>query len=115
MMYTKSMIEHVQQIRKMVPLEVRPRIRLANPDLLDQLSNLYWELQDSLVNEKIETLMKLAGPAWVDLLHAKPSPPHCKRTYRGVPLEEEVKENINAPVHSTGKSKVMYRGHRVVG
>lgn len=112
MMYTKSMIEHVQQIRKMLPNDMRPQIRLANPDLLDQLSELYWELPDLLIKEKIERLMHQAGPAWADLLQRQDKPhPRASRTYRGVELPETPKQKPDRK--NPHKSKLMYRGQPI--
>lgn len=115
MMYTRSMIEHVQQIRKMLPIDMRPHVRLANPDLLDQLSDLYWELQDKLIKEKIEKLMSLAGPAWLDLLHNRQqSSEHTRCTYRGVALPDTPARTAKtASSENAGKRKLMYRGQPV--
>lgn len=41
MLYTKPMIELVFQIRRLCPSELKPIIKLANPNLFGELQSLY--------------------------------------------------------------------------
>lgn len=111
MQYTKSMIDHILQIRKIAPANIRPQIKLANPDLLDELAKMYVDIQDIVIKDLIEQLMAMAGPAWQALLNNHSAPPvnYQQKTYRG----NQTKSTPPGPLDSNSKrtSKVIYRGH----
>lgn len=121
MQYTKPMIDQVFQIRKTVPDHLRAQIKLANPQLLDILADLYRDLHDKLLREHIKKLMSMAGPSWLSQLE-NPTllsrPHHNQQVYRGQvrQQEETPKAEANIPSKPTVAPKekiVIYRGQVV--
>ena len=68
MLYSKAMIDLIHEARKRVPAEVKPMIKLANPDLLEEFYNLYQESEDSILKMIISDLFELAGDPWSGIL-----------------------------------------------
>ena len=99
MQYTKPMIDLVFRIRKTSPVHLKPLVKLANPDLLDDLAHHYSELQDSELKDYVSQLMALAGPGWSELLSKKRTSANALN-----------KASRPAPRKETGK---MYRGQKV--
>jgi hypothetical protein len=116
MQYTKPMIDQVFQIRKAAPDHLRAQIKLANPELLDVLADIYRSLQDKLLRELIQQLMSMAGPAWLALLESpapESRPNHSQQIYRGQvrPAAQVPAAKIAAaPTHH---KHVIYRGQLV--
>jgi hypothetical protein len=116
MQYTKPMIDQVLQIRKAAPDHLRAQIKLANPELLDVLANIYRSLQDKLLRELIQQLMSMAGPAWLALLEnpaPESRPNHSQQIYRG-----QVRPAAQVPVSDTAvtpthHNHMIYRGQLV--
>lgn len=71
MQYSKFMIDLVYQIRRSVPQKTKPVVKLSNPDLLDNLLELYFESNNKSLRADIENLMTLAGSAWIDTLRER--------------------------------------------
>lgn len=111
MQYTKPMIELVFEIRRRVPADLKPSIKLANPELLDELSQHHTQSRDVITQTLIKELLQKAGPPWDGYLEAEAEQrdsgaKQVTKVYRGqVTLED-------APDHSKTKSKPkrMYRG-----
>lgn len=110
MQYTKSMIDQVFLIRKIVPTPARTQVKLTNPQLLDLLADLYLEVEDLLLRDLIHQLMTMAGPAWITRLQsAQEERNHHQHVYRGHTVD------ATTPPPSAPKEKtVIYRGHIVV-
>jgi len=112
MQYTKPMIELVFEIRRRVPADLKPSIKLANPELLDELTQHYAKSRDVITQTLIKELLQKAGAPWDSYLEAEQrekAPKQVTKAYRGqVTLED-------APDHSKtkSKSKRMYRGQVV--
>jgi len=109
MQYTKPMIELVFEIRRRVPADLKPSIKLANPELLDELSEYHAKSRDVITQTLIKELLQKAGSPWDGYLEAEQrdsGPKQVTKVYRGqVSLED-------APDHSKskGRPKRMYRG-----
>lgn len=117
MQYTKPMIDQVFQIRKAAPDHLRAQIKLANPNLLDVLADIYRGLQDKLLRELIQQLMSMAGPSWLSLLENPPPesrPNHSQQIYRGQVRADAAGVVAKSPVRQDGREKtVIYRGQVV--
>ena len=68
MLYSKAMIDLIHEARKRVPAEVKPMIKLANPDLLEEFYNVYQESDDTILKLIISDLFELAGEPWTGIL-----------------------------------------------
>lgn len=118
MLYTKPMIDQVFQIRKAAPDHIRAQIKLANPDLLDLLASVYWQLHDNLLRDLIKQLMSMAGPSWLSLLQEENSlarSNNSQQVYRGRLIHQEEKSGAASSTAAGGdKPKaVIYRGQKM--
>ncbi|VUD47549.1 hypothetical protein TDB9533_01049 [Thalassocella blandensis] len=94
MNYTKPMIELVYEIRRMVPSELKPGVKMANPELFDELALHYHSGAKTITKALIKELLFLAGDPWRALLDTPKTStpnvkPHNAKTYRGIVSLEE--------------------------
>lgn len=124
MQYTKPMIDQVFQIRKVAPDHIRAQIKLANPNLLDYMAEIYWQFHDKSLRELIQQLMSMAGPPWLTLLEENPQtrPNHSQQVYRGRVRPEALQfqappvktpTSAKALTHTQKEKIVIYRGQVV--
>lgn len=74
MQYTRPMIDLVYEIRRRVDTELKPGIKLANPDMLKELADYYLRSKDTVSKALIKELLSQAGDEWLELISpAKPS------------------------------------------
>jgi len=114
------MIDLVREIRRHVSSDVKPTIKLANPDLLYELRSIYHSGSDIVVNALIKELYFKAGSEWT--LEPEEQPLENKhlttKVYRGqVQVIEVAPEKSSEALKegaSTTKKVKMYRGHPVV-
>ncbi|TVZ40453.1 hypothetical protein P886_4884 [Alteromonadaceae bacterium 2753L.S.0a.02] len=90
MEYTKPMIDLVREIRRRAPSEVKPAIKLANPELLIELVPVYRKSSDNILKALVRELMMMAGENWFERLEAgagddsnRSSESFVTRIYRG--------------------------------
>lgn len=90
MQYSKPMIDLVYEIRRRVDGQLKPGIKLANPDMLRELADLYHQCKDTVTRLLIKELLTLAGETWlaqIDMQTKKaPTPEPVKqvsKVYRG--------------------------------
>lgn len=118
MQYTKPMIDLVYEIRRRVEPDMKPGVKMANPELLRELADYYHTAKDTITKTLIKELLLLAGAEWHALLHptsTDPSPTEPSRqvvkVYRGQTIL------VDAPrpelLTTTPKAARMYRGHPV--
>ena len=114
MQYTRPMIELVFEIRHRVPTDLKPGIKLANPELLDELVDYHGKSRDVICNTLIKELLHLAGPPWDDWLAAEErakAPRQVTKVYRGqVSLVEAPREAQKGDNTTKTKPKRIYRG-----
>ena len=86
MQYSKPMIELVYEIRRCVPSEMKPGVKLANPQLFVELSEHYRSNAKTVTKALIKELFTLAGEDWPNYLTEPPKPVqrHNNKAYRGV-------------------------------
>jgi hypothetical protein len=92
MQYSKPMIDLVYEIRRRVDAKMKPGIKLANPDMLQELAEFHHDCKDTITRTLIKELLSLAGEPWVDQLdEPKPksetpkpdTPKQITKVYRG--------------------------------
>lgn len=119
MTFTKPMIELVYEIRRTCPSELKPAVKLANPELFDELSEYYHGNASAVSKALIKELFLLSGTEWADRLLTKPTEANPKqqvKVYRGLTIFEDIKEpsrSGSAADPEKRKPKKIYRG-RVV-
>lgn len=120
MQYTKPMIELVFEIRRRVPTELKPAVKLANPELLDELVVHHRQSKDVICQTLIKELLHLAGTPWNHALsHAPaqepedpPPPRRVTKVYRGqVTLEQP--PSVRQDENKAQRPKRVYRGQLV--
>lgn len=116
MQYSRPMIELVYEIRRRVSADLKPGIKLANPDMFQELSDHYHACKDIITKTLIKELLTMAGEPWENNLH-KPTeavaPRQVIKSYRGQVSLVEAKTAISGSVKGS-KSVRIYRG-QIVG
>ena len=111
MIFTKPIIDLIKEIRRHVPAEMKPGIKLANPEVLDEIIILYHESNDTILRALVKELCFLAGSEWSDrlIVPQKEEQRYVTKVYRGqtelVPVQSESTEEI-----SSSKPVRVYRG-----
>lgn len=115
MQFSKPMIELVLEIRRRVPSELKPEIKLANPELFDKLNDFYHSKPNAISKALIKELFTLAGPPWTALL-TEPSaaPKSAVNVYRGSVSHQPKSSSTSGDQPNPPKAKRIYRG-QVVG
>ncbi len=125
MQYTKPMIDLVYEIRRRVEPDMKPGVKMANPELLKELAEYYQSAKDTIIKTLIKELLSLAGDSWLTLIQPAPAtatktesnhktelPKQVVKVYRGqtilvdAPRPELLAGAPTKPVR-------MYRGHPV--
>src|SRR5690606_18353291 len=85
--YSKPMIDLVYEIRRRVDGELKPGIKLANPDMLQELAEFYHRCKDTVTRLLIKELLTPAGETWLAQIDnsIKNAPPskQLSKVYRG--------------------------------
>ncbi|MDN3639178.1 hypothetical protein QWY82_10185 [Simiduia curdlanivorans] len=61
MQYTKPMIDLIYEVRRRVSSELKPDIKMANPDVLHILADYAQHSKDAIAKALIKELLSLAG------------------------------------------------------
>lgn len=120
MQFTKSMIELVYEIRRLAPADLKPAIKLANPELFAELQNHYHAGANVVSKALTKELFYLAGTPWPARLE-NPTALDNKQTvrvYRGQIQTEDRRplsgsEETQKEMKEQQRKKRIYRG-RVV-
>ncbi len=88
MQFTKPMIDLVYEIRRRVKSDLKPEVKLANPELLPVLVKTFREdKNDTITQTLIKELMSLAGSPWSGALSEESAgaqfPRLVSKAYRG--------------------------------
>lgn len=125
MNFNKPMIDLVRELRKRAPAEEKPGIKLANPDLMQEMIPWFHCTKDVVVKALIKELFEYAGEDWPDKLAAveklgsaseKTAPAadgkrYVTRVYRGqTQLVEVTSEDKTS---RTPRTQRVYRGQVV--
>ncbi len=111
------MIELIYEIRRRVESELKPSIKFANPNLLNELIFYYRTCEDAILKALIKELMVYAGEQWQQRLQEEhfrtDQPKTTLKSYRGsVSIEETYPEAPPAPA-AIAKPELIYRGQVV--
>lgn len=68
MQYTKPMIDLVYEIRRRVDADMKPSVKMANPELLVELAEYHHHTKNTITKALIKELLFLAGDEWPLLL-----------------------------------------------
>jgi len=100
------------QIRKWMPSELKPHIKLANPNLFNILAEHYHDSCEVLTNALIKELFSIAGEDWSELLNSQeaPQPKSRIKVYRGKTTLEAKPAQITKDTNTPTKSTRFYRG-----
>lgn len=138
MQYTKPMIDLVYEIRRRVDADMKPSVKMANPDMLKELADYHHQAKDTITKALIKELLFLAGDQWRQLLEpvtvepikteavkAPEIPKQVVKVYRGQTILVEARHAAKTDValHSElvatdiplpRKPVRMYRGHPIL-
>lgn len=110
MQFTKPMIELVYEIRRFGPSELKPDIKLANPELFNVLHDYYHQGANAVNKALIKELFHLAGSPWPErLANAEANKPaQTVRVYRGqVQVQDKLQDTTKT---EENRKKRVYRG-----
>ena len=115
MQYTKPMVDLVYEIRRRVDLDMKPGVKMANPELLQELAEYHHHTKDTITKTLIKELLFLAGDQWLLLLEPTHTtvetmteiPRQIVKVYRGQTTLEEARPA------TPSKSVRMYRGQPI--
>ena len=119
MQYTKPMIDLVYEIRRRVEPDVKPGVKMANPELLKELADYYRTAKDTITKTLIKELLSLAGDEWRTLLQPvqeiqmNTPPKQVVKVYRGQTILVEAPRPDLVAANTPAKPARMYRGHPV--
>ena len=91
MQYSRPMIELVYEIRRRVNADLKPSIKLSNPELFNELRDNYHQSNCAVTRALTKELFSLAGAPWNALLEDsdKSAAKQVSKVYRGqVGLED---------------------------
>lgn len=119
MNYSKAMIDLISEARRRAPSDDKPSIKLANPDVLYELNNIFHNSKDTILKAIIKEAFHLAGGEWPKKLLPQESidnaesnsPRFITKVYRGQTQLIEV--NNNKAPDSPNENKRIYRGQVV--
>lgn len=121
MQYTKPMIDLVYEIRRRVDSDMKPSVKMANPDVLTELADYYQTAKDTITKTLIKELLTLAGDEWRQLLEpaeASNEPPkQLVKVYRGQTILVDAPQSDDAENRTESEPEKpvrMYRGQRVI-
>lgn len=112
MNFSKEMIDLVREIRRRVPSNIKPSIKLANPDIFDEIRDCYKVSNDSILKALTRELFSMAGPEVSLTQESKlSSGQFISKIYRGQTSLSPKPTEANTPVNV--KPKRIYRGQVV--
>ena len=129
MQYTKPMIDLVYEIRRRVDSDLKPSVKMANPDMLQELADFYFRTKDTIAKTLIKELLHLAGPLWHQLVEPINTEEHHEipkqvvKVYRGQTILTDTPNTTEAQRSellvkdlppAAPKPVRMYRGHPVL-
>lgn len=111
----KASYDLIRELRRSLPDDEKSKIRLADPELLQELVALHQRCKDSGRQGLIEQILTQAGAS----LPEKVQPPASKKTvkgmYRGQPVLVESRNPAPPGAKPTVRAKRIYRGQVIEG
>jgi hypothetical protein len=136
MQYTKPMIDLVYEIRRRVDADMKPSVKMANPEVLKELAEYHQRTNDTIIKTLIKELLFMAGPVWgalIELPKIEPEkiaehPKQVVKVYRGQTILVDAPHNPDAKHESSppradaitdspasASAVRLYRGNPIVG
>lgn len=120
MQYTKPMIDLVYEIRRRVDSDMKPSVKMANPDMLKELANYHHRTNDTITKTLIKELLFMAGDQWRQLLEPVMAeapktpeiPKQVVKVYRGQTILADAPRPQTEHIPNAAPTR-MYRGHPV--
>lgn len=114
MIFTRPMIDLAKEVRRRAPSELKPSIKMANPDMFDILIELYRDSKDAVFKALVKELITQAGEPWKSALLNDIAPKKSDKRQLARPnIEEQHTEWFDR--HDSDRNKRIYRGHVVSG
>jgi len=115
MNFTKPMIDLVQEIRRRVPSEHKPEVKLANPELLYLLIPIYQQSSDAILKALLKELFHMAGDGWSAKLELNEVTKEklVTKIYRGQVQLAPARSGQTSDKQETERPKKVYRGQVV--
>ena len=115
MIYSKALIDLITAARRRVPSKDKPEIKLANPEIFNELIRIYHASSDSVLKALIKEACQVAGDHWPEKLanpveHDASNDQHkyVSKLYRGISnVINTLPEKKSKP--KTGPQRI-YRG-----
>ncbi len=133
MQYTKPMIDLVYEIRRRVDADMKPSVKMANPEMLKELADYHHHTKDTITRTLIKELLHLAGDEWHQLVEPAKTemtntteiPKQVVKVYRGqtilVDAPHAAEESVAlrtallvSDIPPPTKPVRMYRGHPIL-
>lgn len=107
------MIELLREIRRHINSDLKAKLKLANPNLLYELRDIYRSGDNVVINALIKELYYKAGPKWMTQLEEVivEQEDTSVKVYRG---QQQFVETAPEQRVSSNKKSKMYRGHPVI-
>lgn len=114
MTFTKAMIDLAKEIRRRAPADIKPIIKMANPELFTELGKIYETTTDAVMKALIKEICELAGEPWSNVLQSdhQSEDDVSIRTYRGSTSYEH-KPKASEESSKPNRPKRIYRGQVV--
>ena len=109
MNFTRAMIDLAKEIRRRAPSEIKPTLKMANPEFFNDLSELFKNTNDAVLKALIKEICELAGDPWSKVLEEPEKKPAVLRAYRG---QIEYAEPEHASQSATEKKSTTVRIYR---
>lgn len=114
MIFTRPMIDLAKEVRRRAPTELKPSIKMANPEMFDLLIELYKNSKDAVFRALVKELVSMAGEPWKSTLIEQDAPKQNTQ-------KQLVRPSMDAlqgewfDRHDDNRRKRIYRGHVVSG
>lgn len=114
MQFSRPMIELVFEIRRRVDSAMKPDVKLANPQMMQELAELYHRGPDVIIQALIKELFTLAGEDWLEVLEHPEiqAQKQSMKMYRGQAAltDQPAAEAAPAEVRPPARPVRIYRG-----
>lgn len=120
----KVMIDLISEIRRRAPSEVKPAIKLANPDVLQEIFEVYKDSKDNILKALIRETFLEAGEPWISKAHRIDHPEeyeeekeetvhYITKVYRGQRQLIEVENEEHTDLDFIKSPNLIYRGQKI--
>lgn len=87
MIMNKSMVDLIKEISRRCDPDIKPNIKLANPDVIAEILLVYHQSNDVVLKALIKELCLVAGSPWIEALTSPQESKKSQKMYRGVALK----------------------------